>query len=58
MNTDTSNYTEQPSAADTTSPQHPLFGFFAIGIAVNVVLIAAYLVWAFRQWKKKGRAEP
>ena len=27
-------------------------GFFAIGIVVNVVLIAAYFIWALRQWKK------
>jgi hypothetical protein len=29
-------------------------GFFAIGIAVNVVLIVAYFIWAARQWKKPG----
>ena len=29
-------------------------GFFAIGIGVNLVLIAAYFIWALRQWKKPG----
>jgi hypothetical protein len=29
-------------------------GFFAIGVAVNLVLILAYFIWAWRQWKKPG----
>lgn len=27
-------------------------GFFGIGIAINLLLIAAYFIWAFRQSKK------
>jgi hypothetical protein len=27
-------------------------GFFAIGIAINLVLLCAYFIWAYRQWKK------
>ena len=29
-------------------------GFFAIGLVINLVLIAAYLIWAIKQWKKSG----
>ena len=29
-------------------------GFFAIGLVINLVLIVAYLIWAFKQWKKSG----
>ena len=27
-------------------------GFFAVGIVINLVMITAYFIWAFRQWKK------
>lgn len=26
--------------------------FFAIGAVINIVMVAAYFVWAFKQWKK------
>ena len=32
-------------------------GFFAIGLAVNVLLIAAYILWACKQWGKKEKRE-
>jgi len=34
-----------------TGHQAPI-GFFAIGIVINVVLITAYFIWAYKQWKK------
>jgi hypothetical protein len=47
-----SSYSEQADAA-AAAPQHEApVGFFAIGIAINLVLIGAYIIWAFRQWKK------
>ncbi len=30
-----------------------LMAFFAVGMVINVVVLAAFVVWAFRQWKKK-----
>jgi len=30
-------------------------GFFAIGMAVNVLLIVAYVIWAAKQWGKKDK---
>ncbi len=30
-----------------------LLAFFAIGMVINVVVLAAFFVWAFKQWKKK-----
>lgn len=32
-------------------------GFFAIGLAVNLILIVAYVVWAMRNWKKPGAGD-
>ena len=32
--------------------QGPSMEFFAVGIAINLILIAAFFVWAFRQGKK------
>ncbi|HKJ49986.1 MAG TPA: hypothetical protein VKB27_00720 [Gammaproteobacteria bacterium] len=32
--------------------------FFAIGIAINLALLTAFLLWAIRQWKKGGKRDP
>jgi len=29
--------------------------FFSIGIAVDVLLVTVFLVWAVRQWRKTGK---
>jgi len=31
-----------------------LYGFFAIGMIVNVAMIVVFIIWAYRQWNKKG----
>ena len=43
--------TEQPGSAH--QGEH-LYGFFAIGLIINVVLLIAFFIWAYRQWNKKG----
>ncbi len=30
-----------------------LMPFFAAGMVVNVVMLAAFFIWAYKQWKKK-----
>ena len=42
---------EQPGSAH--QGEH-LYGFFAIGLIINVVMIIAFFIWAYRQWNKKG----
>ena len=32
-------------------------GFFAIGVIVNLALIAAYFVWAVRNWNKPDASD-
>ena len=27
--------------------------FFAAGVVINVVMITAYLIWAYKQWNKQ-----
>ena len=46
--------TEQPDPAH--QGEH-LYGFFAIGMIINVVMIIAFFIWAYRQWNKKGTGE-
>jgi heme/copper-type cytochrome/quinol oxidase subunit 2 len=49
------SYTEQPTL-DSGLPQNdPLIVFFGIGIVINVVMITAYFIWAYKQWKKSDR---
>jgi hypothetical protein len=57
MSNEQSSYSEQ-AEADPATPQHEApIGFFAIGIVVNLVLITAYFIWAYKQWKKPGKAD-
>ncbi len=30
-----------------------LLAFFAVGMVINIAVMAFFFVWAFRQWKKK-----
>jgi hypothetical protein len=46
--------TEQP---DSVNQGEHLYGFFAIGLIINVVMIIAFFIWAYRQWNKKGTGE-
>ena len=50
-NSTLSDSTEQPDSAH--QGEH-LYGFFAIGLVINVVMIIAFFIWAYRQWNKKG----
>ena len=57
MSNKQSSYSEQ-TEADPVTPQHEAsIGFFAIGIVVNLVLITAYFIWAYKQWKKPGKPD-
>jgi hypothetical protein len=31
--------------------------FFAVGLVINLVLIAAFALWAIRQWKQTGKRD-
>ena len=58
MSNETVTYTEQPLPdAMSGEPDFSLAGFFAIGMVVNLVLITAYFIWAYKQWGKKDRSD-
>jgi hypothetical protein len=35
----------------------PSAAFFAIGIAINLALLAAFALWAIRQWKQGNKRD-
>ena len=42
---------------NTKSADGLVSGFFAVGIVINIVMVVAYFVWAWRQWGKKDKSE-
>ncbi len=36
-----------------TSGRDDLTAFFAVGMIINLIVLAAFFVWAYKQWKKK-----
>ena len=51
-------YTEQPAAESAPAQHEPSLGFWGVGIAINLVVITAYFVWAYKQGRKsRGKDE-
>ena len=46
-------HTEQPAPV-FEAEREDLTVFFTIGVVINIVMITAYFVWAFKQLGKKG----
>ena len=44
---------EQLPTHDEAVQDNSLIGFFAVGIVINIALVAAYFIWAYKQWKRK-----
>lgn len=58
MSQETVTYTEQaPPQATAKDADYSLAGFFAIGLLINLALIAAYLIWAYKHWGRKGKGD-
>ena len=55
MSSKLTSYTEQPTFDSGLSQTDPLIVFFGIGIVINVVMITAYFIWAYKQWKKTDK---
>lgn len=43
----------EPLLSASTSEHGPGLGFFAVGMVINIVLIIAFFVWAYKQGQKK-----
>jgi len=50
-------YTEQPAVGSRHEQNDSMLGFFGIGVVINVVMITAYFIWAYKQWKKSDRRD-
>ena len=44
----------EPLVSAPAAEHGPGLGFFAVGMVINVVLIIAFFVWAYKQGRKKG----
>jgi hypothetical protein len=59
MSTAVNAHTEQPVSVPELEEKDPTINFYLVGGAINITMIAAYFIWAFRAWKRadkrKGR---
>jgi cytochrome bd-type quinol oxidase subunit 2 len=51
------SYTEQPAVDIKSEQNDSMLGFFGIGVVINLVMITAYFIWAYKQWKKSDRRD-
>jgi hypothetical protein len=45
---------EQLATAPEFARDDSTWIFFAVGLAINIAVMSAYFIWAYRQWNKKG----
>ena len=57
MSNSQSSQVEQAVIVPETPEHEAPIGFFVIGIVINLVLITAYFIWAYKQWKKSDRRD-
>ena len=51
-----SSYTEQPaSVAALAEEKDHSNNFYIVGGVINIVMISAYFIWAFRAWKRADK---
>jgi cytochrome bd-type quinol oxidase subunit 2 len=51
------SYTEQPAVDIKPEQNDSMLGFFGIGVVINLLMITAYFIWAYKQWKKSDRRD-
>jgi heme/copper-type cytochrome/quinol oxidase subunit 2 len=51
------SYTEQPASDSGPEQNDSMIVFFGIGMVINVVMITAYFIWAYKQWKKSDKQD-
>ena len=57
MSSKQTTYTEQPAVDSRPEQNDSMIGFFGIGVVINVVMITAYFIWAYKQWKKSDKQD-
>jgi heme/copper-type cytochrome/quinol oxidase subunit 2 len=48
-------YTEQPASVSAAEEKDLTTNFYLVGGVINIVMISAYFIWAFRAWKKADK---
>ena len=54
-NTAVSVHTEQPVSVPGVEEKDLTTNFYLVGGAINITMITAYFIWAFRAWKKADK---
>ena len=57
MSDQLTSYTEQPAVGSGPQQNDSMIVFFGIGMVINVVMITAYFIWAYKQWNKTDRRD-
>ena len=59
ISTAISSHTEQTISVSEQEEKDNTTNFYLVGGAINIIMITAYFIWAFKAWKKadkqKGR---
>lgn len=50
-------YTEQAATIQEVEQDNQTIGFFAVGVVINIVMITAYFIWAYRQWGETDKRD-
>lgn len=48
-------YTEQAVSVPEVAEKDLSINFFVVGGVINIVMITAYFIWAFRAWKRADK---
>ena len=48
-------HTEQPVSVPEAEGDHASMSFYVIGGVINITMITAYFIWAYRAWKKADK---
>ena len=57
MSNQQTSYIEQPAVDSRPEQNDSMIVFFGIGVVINVVMITAYFIWAYKQWKKSDKQD-
>lgn len=55
VNTTAGLRTEQPVSVSAAEEKDLTTNFYLVGGVINIVMISAYFIWAFRAWKKADK---
>jgi len=54
-NTAVNTHTEQPASVTREEDKDLTTNFYLVGGAINITMITAYFIWAYRAWKKADK---